>query len=436
MARLSPSEEDIYVISCLHAHVTGWFQKNWSGNWLSHGSHFESFEKIHNKSNFFEDVKEEIDKRLTQKYGLVAASKKAISTDSIRRFLLQRKMSFDDKVTEAFLALTDPGLNWSEYREKTLFAAHIPMAPAYAVASRLFTPLRVAVLIILLLLVTAGLYWQKREKTLSDFKFSATLLTPEGFPKTTRVTYDLKNIKYETARIFADNQRIDLHAAQGELTLNSSVPKKSTIKLYIDDKMAREVILAIPSDGWWGGINNKVPLTKESFMKNGIMQISASQNLDKIYGEFYTSFIYIRKFDIDADNLSLAAEVINNAEVGGIWGYDISVDILGSRGNMVFNLLSPDASQYSRLKVAETDFTEGARSYVLSRLGVKLHDWSTLEVSTKNNTFRIRLNGEVLVEESYEGKLGNLMGIQYYMKGSGAVKNVRLQPYDGKVVSL
>lgn len=420
MARLSPSQEDIYAVSTLHAHVTSWFQKNWAGTWLHHGAHFDGFEKIHNKSSFFEDVREAIDQRLTEKYGLMAASKKAISIDSIRRFLLQSKSSFDDKVMEAFLALTDPELSWSEYRERVLTHKPVSHTP-----SRL--PRQIAAALMLIVFLAAGgWYFQKREKN-GDFSFSAEVSTSQGFPKTTRISYALENMKYKTAWIFADNEKINLTDAKGELSLNSFMPKKSCIKLFLDDRMVKEIVLAVPSDGWYGSINNRIPLPKESFMQNGILQFTGSHNTGRVYEEPYISFMYFSAFKMDADKLTLTADVINNAETGGIWAYDVSVDVLGTEGNMTFNLLSPDAVIYSKLKVAHTDLSAGNGSHLLSRLGVKLSDWSALEVITRDHTFRISLNGKVLVEEKYEGNLGSLTGVQFYLKGSGAIKNVRLQ---------
>lgn len=432
MARISPSQEDLYAVSRLHTHVIGYFRQNWETTWIRHGAHFESIGKIHKKSNFFEDVKEHIDNKLIRKHGLVIAAKKSISTDTIRRFLLQSKMSFDDKVMDAFLVLTDTDLDWAEYRGNTLTSV-----PATLLSASLLTPLRiVAVMGIILLLSGSWFYFQKRGATSPDFEFSATVLPQENFPKTINISYDLKNMEYKTAMIFVDDQRISLGANHGKLTVNSFIPKKSRIKLFLDHKLVKQINVAVPSDGWWGSINNKVPLAKEAFMKNGIMQLSAYQKMDKIYGEFYTSFINIREFGMDADHLTLEAEVINNAEVGGTWAYDVSLDIFGTRGDMVFNLLSPDAGQYSKLTVAGTDFSDAGHSHALIGLGVNLADWSTLEVSTQNSTFRICLNGKVLVEESYEGKLGDLLGVQFYLKGAGAIKDVRLKPHGEKGLSI
>lgn len=432
MARLSPSQEDIYAIDRLHAHVAAWFRDNWTADWLHHGARFDSFEKIHNKSSFFEDVKEEIDQRLIQKYGLVAASKKTISTDSIRRFLLQHKNSFDDKVTEAFLALTNSGISWSEFREKALSATYTPLP-----ARRLSGPGYAAIAVAVLLFALAGTWWYFRKQESSDnMGLSATVVPGEGFPKTVRIAYDLRKMPYRTARMIVGDERINLQDAQGELTVHSFIPKKLPVKLFLDDRKVKEQVVVVPSCGWFGSINNKIAVPKESFLRGGILQFISSEKLNRTNEETYSSFMYFEKFDIDADHFTLLAEVVNNAGIGGTWAYDVSLDVVGTEGNMSFNLLSPDAMIYSKLKVADTDFGEGKKSYMLSALGVTLDNWSTLEVVTQNHTFRISLNGKVLVEDGYEGKLGHLTGIQFYIKGSGAVKNVRIQESGHTLVSL
>ena len=427
MARLSPSQEDIYAVSRLHAHVTTWFRNNWAGNWQHHGAHFTGFEKIHNKSSFFEDVKEEIDKRLIRKYGLTAANKKAISTDSIRRFLLLNKNSFDNKVMDAFLGLTDTGLPWSEYRERVLTPKTVPAHPM-----RLW---QIATAVMLVLCLAAGGWYLGKQGNTGDLNFSAEVSSSEGFPKTIRIFYNLENMHYKIAQVFIDHEKVNLENIKGELTFHSFIPKKANIKLFLDGQAVKELTVTVPSDGWYGSINNKIPLQKEFFLQNGILQYVITDAMRRTREEPYVSFMQFREFGIDADKLKVSCEVINNEKLGGIWAYDVSVDILGTQGSMTFNLLSPDAVIYSRLKVADTDLSVEDRSYALSRLGVRLDDWSALEVITKNNTFRISLNGKVLVNEDYEGKLGQLAGIQFYMKGSGAVRNVHLQEHGKKIIS-
>lgn len=422
MARLSPSEEDRYLVSLLQAEVRDYFQKHWKEAWYIHGTSFSGIENIHNKNSFYEHVKDQIDLKLNEKYGLVSAASKSISKDSIRRFFTDASKGFDDKTLNAFLTFIGSEDNWEAYKLKA--GNHTHQKDKRRGVRALWAT---GVVIMLLAAGISGHYLSRSDST-SSVVFTASLLPGSGFPRKVKITYDLQNAKYKSAVIMTGSYRMDLSLLKGDTVVMAGMPQRYPIKLILDGNLAEERRLLVPSDGWWGSINNKLPLSKETFLKDdGTLHCPSFDRVRQIYGdEYYTSFINFSEFGVNGDQLALEADVINSPENGGLWAYDVSVTVIGTKDDIGFNLLNPDATMYARLIAGQTDFKDDARAQHLSRLGVDLSRWRHLSLTTANHTFSIKLDDETLIQHAYQGEIGEVMGIQFYMKGSGAVKNVQL----------
>ena len=116
------------------------------------------------------------------------------------------------------------------------------------------------------------------------------------------------------------------------------------------------------------------------------------------------------------------------AEKGAYSGqraYDVSVDLVGSRQRAYFNVLTPDATLYAQAGVAEVRRT-GSKDLALKALGFQMDDWCVLSMRIENHTAVIRIDGREVLSIPYRESLGKLRGIQFYLKGSGAVDWVRV----------
>lgn len=125
---------------------------------------------------------------------------------------------------------------------------------------------------------------------------------------------------------------------------------------------------------------------------------------------------------------------MNSQAIGGNWAYDVSINLNGTDGHMSFNLLDPDAVIYLNMIIAETIFETPAERIPLNKLGIDLSFWRNVKVVLKNQIASIFLDEELIFESPYKGKLGSLTGIQYYIKGRGAVDNVKVSKLNGEVV--
>jgi len=122
----------------------------------------------------------------------------------------------------------------------------------------------------------------------------------------------------------------------------------------------------------------------------------------------------------------LEADIKNLPNEGSSWAYDISVDVIGFENPITFNFLSPDAITYANMIVGDTDFKISKKREVLKKMGILFPDWRHLTVTCKNKEINIVLNDQIIITEHYEGKIGQVVGLQFLFKGSGYVKNVKL----------
>lgn len=180
-------------------------------------------------------------------------------------------------------------------------------------------------------------------------------------------------------------------------------------------------------------MNLRVPLEKSTFYHDGLLHLPGSLYPTFNGKEYYPAFLNVREYGVSADAMLFEARVLNNATIGGQWAYDVSVDLVGSRQRAYFNVLAPDALLYALAGVAEAKRT-GSKDQGLKALGFTMTDWCVLSMRIENHTAVIRIDGKEALSIPYRESLGKLRGIQFYMKGSGAVDWVKVTDLEANEV--
>ena len=70
----------------------------------------------------------------------------------------------------------------------------------------------------------------------------------------------------------------------------------------------------------------------------------------------------------------------------------------------------------------------------MDKLGIDFNEWSVIKVITQNNRFKIFVNNNELYDFPYVGKIGKLLFMQIYFKGTGSVDWVKMSNLKGKVL--
>ena len=247
------------------------------------------------------------------------------------------------------------------------------------------------------------------------------------FPKEIKVQYDLTSEQYlNKAHLNFIGHRIDLTSLKGEVTLTVKHPKLYQVDLFSEGELLASKKAFLASDNWWGYLNNDSQLKPEDFLTNGQLHIENEAKYINPVAEFYTKFQNFRNFGVNGDNLELVAEVKNPITNPHQFAHDISVDVVGYKHSICFNLLSPAALQYANMVVGTTDYKQNDKKDVLRNLGILVPEWKNLKVKTKNNRITISLGDKTIINAPYEGEIGQVVGLQFMFKGAGYAKNVRL----------
>ncbi len=283
-------------------------------------------------------------------------------------------------------------------------------------------------LLLLIIVVSVAVYSSSKEETsIPEMKISV-VENSANFPKEIKVAYDLKSEEFlKNSKISFMTTPILLNKLQGVVSLTAPYPNLYWISLFNKDKSFDAQGVLLPSDGWMGFLNTYQPLPKEAWWANGLMHLKAISNEQKLPNQdYYSNFLNFKNFGVEGESFTLEADLKNPPAEGSPWAHDVSVDIVGFKTSVTFNFLSPDGIQYANLIVGDTDFKIGNKQQVLQKLGVLFPEWTHLTVSCRDKKINIMLDNTTIINESYEGEIGQIVGLQFFFKGSGYLKNVTL----------
>jgi hypothetical protein len=276
-------------------------------------------------------------------------------------------------------------------------------------------------------MVSLSIYNSSKEEMLFPEMHVSVEDNSDRFPKEIIVSYDLKSEQFlRNSRISFMDTPVLLSELKGVVSLTAPIPNLYWVSFYANKVAYDKKRVLLTSNGWQGYIGNTTPLVLEDYTSEGVMHLHNKSIVREPSKDYYTTFNIFRNFGIDGDNFTLEADIKNPPNEGSSWAYDISVDVIGFENPITFNFLSPDAITYANMIVGDTDFKVGKKREVLKKMGILFPDWQHLTVTCKNKEISIILNDRIIIAEHYEGKIGQVVGLQFLFKGSGYVKNVEL----------
>ena len=403
-------------------------EDEWPTKWTDHGPAFAGVEELPSKNAFYNDLADALNDAYKNRYGIHAAAHREIKVHTVRRIMEEGAARNYDERTRDLLAVYLGYESWIAYRMGRGDAPS-PASKSPSGASR-WGLLAVAGM----LLALGGLYWYGTPRTLLPGE-RLTLLGDSlvHAPGQVKVHYDLRGLEFGQAYVSHGAQQVVVQRNEGGMTFAVERAQSGPVQLYVDDKLVTQVPVLVVSDGWEGFMNLRVPLEKSTFYRNGLLHLPSGMYPTANGQEYYPAFLNFREYGLSADAMLFEARVLNNAAIGGQWAYDVSVDLVGSRQRAYFNVLAPDAVLYAQAGVAETK-RMGSKDQTLKALGFTMNDWCVLSMRIENHTAVIRIDGKEALSIPYRESLGKLRGIQFYMKGSGAVDWVKVTDLEANKV--
>jgi hypothetical protein len=399
-----------------------------------HGDAFRGIENLPSKNAFYHDLTDVLNERFITKYGAGAAYVKGIKPHTIRRVFEEgTRRNYDDK-TRDMLAVYLGYANWAAYQMRAELPqaaqpGEVPYQPQTARVAEitLTIPKYALVALVGFIVLLAGGYYaysgwldQPQGDRLTVLSVSSPLA-----PAQVVVRYDLRGLDYRQAYIACGETQVVPQNKEGILTFEVTVPQHNPVLLFVDGKILAEVTQNIESDGWEGYLDLRIPLDKKSFYQKGHLRLPYHPSSANNQEEYYTAFLNFQDYGLSADAMLFEARVLNNAKIEGQWAYDVSVDLVGTRHRAFFNVLAPDAILYAHAGIAEVEL-KGSKHPELKGLGYTMEDWCVLSMRIENKKAVIFIDGKVALTMDYREELGDLRGIQFYLKGSGAVDWVRV----------
>ncbi len=274
------------------------------------------------------------------------------------------------------------------------------------------------------------------------FSFSSQPVT-SGVPNS--VVFEVDALGAATDSLFIQqswdsSKRFKIDKNQKQATSVYYYPGYFRAKLVVGEETVREHDLLIASDGWLTLVeNDPVPVyfKKEETIKDGKLGLSENDLLRrniKMQPELPVSkFYYVADFgSFSSDSFQLETNFRNTYSEGSGACQFSQVVVLCENSAFMIPVSIPGCS--SELSVFLGGEGIDGKKADLSGFGVNSGEWAEMQVSVVNKEVKIRMADRLVLQESFTGNVGNIVGLAFFFQGIGEIDFVRLYDVDQKTV--
>jgi hypothetical protein len=377
----------------------------------------------------------------------------SISAQTLKRLFGKIKYKDDYKAQPAtkdalarFLGYTD----WEKFVKDSRYVLLRLLPPPLTTNFRAMRP-AIRLLVpsgIILLLLLAWIMTGARKNTLSIYAENVTGTVPH----TISIHYDISGRK-NNVYIDFDQDEAELNNT-GEL-LNKNLklinhcfesPGFYNVRFKSRGKVIDSVKVLVKSDGWGTyyfnddnfilrkfifGLEHKVQAPEN----NGILYFSrADLNSRGFNGNtvYYLEHMLYSDFPVSADSSMLEVKYKNSSEIGGISCYDVEFRIIAENGIVSVILVQKGCYRWSEITVGKKHLN--GKYDDLSFLSADLSFWNTMKIDLSGNKAFFINNNDTLFSTGYDKPLGQIKGIRFLTKGSGAFDYVKLTDNQNKLI--
>lgn len=232
--------------------------------------------------------------------------------------------------------------------------------------------------------------------------------------------------------VYGNGESMSIANAAGSVQVTYDEPGVYRPYIRIDDQTVVRIAIQVRSCGWYGFVrgNNNYRESAEEICDlvtgDGRMYLPPSLT-DRTY--YWTSYENIRDFGISGDAATLEARIKVPASEGGVSCYDPQITIYGTEGIATARWMRTNCSYYSGIGAGST-YLSGSTTN-LDALTADFTDWRVLKIEVENQTIEAFIDNELRYTLSYEGAVGEIIGLRFYAKGSGSIDWMRLYEANG-----
>jgi len=215
-------------------------------------------------------------------------------------------------------------------------------------------------------------------------------------------------------------------------------PGYFNVKLSSRGKVLASTKVHVLSEGWSSyyfnndnfslrkfvfGLENKVQETGN----DGMLYISPAElNTKGFNGNtvYYLEHMMYRDFQVSADSCLMEVRYRNSSDIGGISCYDVEFRIIGENGMASVILVQKGCYRWSEITVGEIHLN--GKYNDLSFLSADLSSWNLMKIIISNNKALFINSSDTIFTTRYDQHIGQIKGIRFLTKGSGAFDYVKL----------
>jgi len=270
-------------------------------------------------------------------------------------------------------------------------------------------------------------------------------------PHTVSFNYDISKYKNKDVYIdFDQNEAEDKF--KGELldirrTLINhcfETPGFFNVRISSSGKIIASTKIHVLSEGWNSFYFNDDNFILRKFVfglerqvhniiNDGILYISPKElSIQGFNGNtvYYLEHLLYKDFHVSADSCEFEVKYKNSKDIGGISCYDVEFRLIGENGIASVILVQKGCYRWSEITIGEKHLN--GKYNDLSFLSADLSSWNVMKIVLENKSARIINNGDTIFSCQYNQLLGQIKGIRFETKGSGAFDYVRLSNSSGK----
>jgi hypothetical protein len=271
----------------------------------------------------------------------------------------------------------------------------------------------------------------------SNVKFSAVPTVDFRIPNSVVFTYDVAGCRanhFYIQQSWDPARKVEVSALNQTQTDIYYEPGYHYAKLMADDRVLKEIPVHIRYDDWYVRVRypdsqlakvGDADLLTDGYL--GLRNVFAK----KLSGEetFQLGYMLSRDFDLSADELQLKASIrfdstnvlpcpSMNLLIKGAEGYSwITMGTRGCESNFGFSF---------------SDMHVNGKTNDLSQMALESLSWQEIRVVATNGKYQLYVNNKVVLEGTYQKKLGELKEVDFFFNGIGSIDDINISDSQNK----
>lgn len=282
---------------------------------------------------------------------------------------------------------------------------------------------------------------QRNGKNLVKYTFQAKRLT-DNIPNTVIFNYDVSGGADEDSvyiqQSWDPTKKVKIDKTSRTFSCIYNEPGLHQAKLIVGNRVVQEETVIIPTHGWVGMIENgtdPIYLKKEEFLRKGIIDLSREDvqpyPIDMKTDPKYTQYYNVGNFNpISLKRLSFSSDIRHGFNEGAAACQFSYIMLYTDHGTIMVPLSQKGC--VARLNLISLDQVMKGADSDLSGFGTDLSNWVNVSIVTNEEKLVFRIDGRDAYTVPLPREEVKVVGIGYFFKGVGSVRNVLLEN-DGQI---